>query len=744
MRRKIFTTGAGVAALIVGAHGAHAQETLPTIDVGAERRATSTARTEVEEKTSYRRESAATATKTKTPIMETPVSVQVITPQVIRDQQAVSLNTALKNVSGVVAFDAGQPGDTFDVYIRGFQTRFIYRDGVRMNPQIGGASGGPMMANVDHVEVMKGPASILYGRAEPGGIVNLVMKKPQAEPFYAVEQQVGSWPSYRTTLDATGPIPHIDSVLYRVNVAYENNHGFQDFSGYTNVFVNPTVRWDIDARTSLTAFMEYRASAYAITQGIGAFTNADVGSLIYGARPISFLPRSFNARDPWNRGGSDIVTMGTTFSHDLAEGWNVTHRFQADLEMNVHSYNSYAQWFDPANPALLNRGGYFFPGANGQRYFTNLDVTGKFETGWLEHTLLVGGDLNHESRQAHSYFYVPGTMPALNIFFPTYMNYSPVVADPNSRIDYDYREMWYGFYAQDQIKLPYDLFLLAGVRYDHAIKYDIANNKISDNSDRASPRVGLLWRPIEELSVYGSYTENFGSGAFGANPNGKSLPPQTAQQWEAGVKTELFDKKFTATLAYFNLTKQNVSAPDPNPALAAMGYQVAVGEIQNQGVELDVAGDLSPGWKVIGSYSYLHSNITKDRGRDWSHLDADGNPTPTAGNTGNRLYNTPRHSGSLWMTYELQDSDWRGLRFGGGVVARSLRQGDNENTFQVPGYATIGLMTGYDTQLFGQKVKFQFNVDNLADTRYYNSWGWRNGVYAGAPRSFRGSVRVEF
>lgn len=743
MRRNGFLAGVSAAAFLA-ASVARAQEMLPTIDVGATQRGAANARSEAEEKTSYRRESAATATKTKTPIMETPVSVQVITPQVIRDQQAVSLNTALKNVSGIVAFDGGQPGDTFDVYIRGFQTSFIYRDGVRMNPQIGGAAGGPMMANVDHVEVMKGPASILYGRTQPGGMVNLVMKKPQAEPFYAVEQQVGSWPSYRTTLDATGPIPHMDSVLYRLNVAYENNHGFQDFSGYRNVFVNPVVRWDMDARTSLTAFMEYRSSAYAITQGIGSFTTSDPASAIFGARPISFLPRSFNARDPWNRGYSDIVTLGTVFSHDFSEGWNVTHRFQADLEMNVHSYNSYALWFDPANPTRLNRGAYFFPGANGQRYFTNLDVTGKFDTAGIEHTLLVGGDLNHESRQGHSYFGVAGTMPALDLAAPVYMNYSPAVPDPNSRNDYDYREVWYGFYAQDQIKLPHNVFLLAGLRYDHANRYSIAKNEVSDDSDRVSPRVGLLWRPLEELSVYGSYTENFGQGGFSANPDKRSLPPQTAQQWEAGVKTELFDKRFSATLAYFHIAKQNISAPDPNPALAAIGYSVAVGEVQNQGVELDVAGELAPGWRVIGSYSYLHSNITRDAGLDWGNLDGNGNPTPTAGNTGNRLYNTPRHSGSLWMTYELQDSEWRGLRFGAGAVARSLRQGDNENTFQLPGYATIGLMAGYDTELLGKKVKFQLNVDNLADTRYYNSWGWRNGVFAGASRSFRGSVRVEF
>jgi iron complex outermembrane recepter protein len=145
---------------------------------------------------------------------------------------------------------------------------------------------------------------------------------------------------------------------------------------------------------------------------------------------------------------------------------------------------------------------------------------------------------------------------------------------------------------------------------------------------------------------------------------------------------------------------------------------------------------------MIGSYSYIDSLITKDTGRVF---DSSGALVSVDGNQGNRLHNVPRHSGSLWTTYEFRAGDWRGLKFGGGVVARGLRQGDNANAFQLPGYATIGLMAGYDVELGDTTVKFQFNVDNLADTRYYAaSAGGAAVAFVGAPRSFKGSVRVEY
>ncbi|MBU3888038.1 TonB-dependent siderophore receptor [Methylosinus sp. KRF6] len=737
---------AGVLTLALFSSGALSQESLPTIEIGAA--SSSRPGPRAEDKATYRPQNASTALKTNTPIMETPASIQIVPQQVLQDQQATTISRAIENVSGVAALPPLAAGGVEQFYIRGFQTYDYYRDGVRMN-SIEQNSGAENIANVDRVEVLKGPASILYGRAEPGGVINLVMKKPEATPFYAVQQQAGSWGTYRTTVDATGPITKDDTLLYRFDFAYENNHDFFQFSGNRNIFVAPRLRWNIDAHTQLDIYLDYKSAAFPKGYAIPGLVSSQAASRVYGAGPLSFLPRGFNTSEPWSRGNSDDVVLGYQFSHDFAEGWNIKHKFQAELvdltsqtaaELGINIFK--LPFADRAISA--DRVAVALPAWHTHTYFTNLDVTGKFDLLDTSHTLLVGGDFQH--LDVNGYNLEPALnfscicyISPLNFNAPVHTSYPTFGYDPTTRSDTAFRENWYGFYLQDQVKLPHDFFLLAGLRYDHSNTYNVVTRRTNDDSQKVSPRLGLLWRPVEELSVYGSYLTNFGGSNVGAkNP----MPPQTAEQWEVGVKSEWFDKRVTATIAYYNLIKQNIPAPNPDPQLAAQGYSVAVGEVRNRGVELDVAGEILSGWKVIGSYSYIDSLITKDNGRV---TDTNGVLVSVTGNKGHTLFNVPRHSGSLWTTYEFQNGDWRGLKLGGGVVARGIRQGDNANDFQLPGYATVGLMAGYDFKLEGATVKLQFNVDNLADTRYYPAASSAAfAIFAGAPRSFKGSVRIEY
>jgi len=750
MFRSVLTRGvsAGAVTLALLSCGALAQESLPAIDIGADQATRADRGRRVEDKATYRPSNASTALKTDTPIMETPASIQVVPQQVLLDEQATTIPRAVENVSGVVAIPSLAAGGVEQFYIRGFQTYDYYRDGVRMN-SIEQNSGAENIANVDRVEVLKGPASILYGRAEPGGVINLVTKKPQATPFYAVQQQAGSWGSYRTTLDATGPLTKDESLLYRFNFAYEDNHDFFEFSGNRNIFAAPTLRWNLDARTQLDVYMSYKAAHFPKGYAIPGLVQSQLASRAYGAGPLSFLPRSLNTSEPWSRGNSDDFVVGYAFSHEFAEGWTIKHRAQAEL-VELTSQTAAELGVDIFKLPTLGRAlsadrvAVALPAWSTHTYFTNVDVTGKFDLLDTSHTLLLGGDFQH--LDVNGYTLSPSVdfgcfcyIPPLNLIAPLHTDFLTSAYDPKTRSDTAFRENWYGFYLQDQVKLPHDFFLLAGLRYDHSTTYNAVTRQTNDNSQKVSPRFGLMWRPIEEASLYGSYLTNFGGSNVGAkNP----LPPQTAEQWEVGVKTELFDKRVTATIAYYYLTKQNITAPHPDAVLNAQGYRVAIGEVRNRGVELDVAGEILPGWKVIGSYSYIDSLITKDNGR---LTDSNGVLVSVTGNKGHTLFNVPRHSGSLWTTYELRDGDWRGLKFGGGVVARGIRQGDNLNDFQLPGYATIGLMAGYDFKVDNATVKLQFNVDNLADTRYYAAAGNASfAIFPGAPRSFKGSIRVEY
>ena len=232
-------------------------EALPPIDVGAEHSVAEPGRAGGAGKgdpKAYRVPDATTATKTNTPIMETPISIQVVPQQVLQDQQATSLARAVDNVSGVRSYNSTYIGVNDQFQLRGFSNGNTYVDGLKT---LIGVPGTSTMSNVERVEVLKGPASILYGRAEPGGIVNIVTKKPQETPHAMVEQLFGSWDSYRTAFDATGPLVKDGSVLYRLTGEIDHHHSFRPFNEARNYWVSPVVQWKIDAATQITVDFQY-------------------------------------------------------------------------------------------------------------------------------------------------------------------------------------------------------------------------------------------------------------------------------------------------------------------------------------------------------------------------------------------------------------------------------------------------------------------------------------------------------
>jgi len=407
---------------------------------------------------------------------------------------------------------------------------------------------------------------------------------------------------------------------------------------------------------------------------------------------------------------------------------------------------------DPANCTAQNcpvsRTFFNTPTLNSQIYYTSLNLTGKIDTWGVGHTLLMGWDyLDEDSYQKGAYN--SSTTPTIDLYTPVHSGTDGLLATPDYAYSWRFNESWNGLYMQDQMTLSYHFHLLAGFRYDMAEQ----NNQYvytlpvqpstldHANTNALKPRVGLVWQPLPELSLYGNYVENFGL-TNGHNPDGSLLSPTTAQQKEIGLKTELFDKRFTGSLAWFDLIKQNVATPSADPALAAQGVMSTTGEVRNQGLELDLAGEVWPGVKMIGSYAYINSRITKDAGVGY---DADGNPIPTNGNQGHRYFGVPRHGGSLWTTYEPEEGDLRGLKVGAGMVARGQREGDNENSYQLPGYVLFNLMAGYSLPVGPSKITLQLNANNVLDKTYYNpfSGSGRNYTFA-APRSFLGSIRVEF
>ena len=693
----------------------------------------------------YVQPDATTGTKTDTPIMETPLNVQVITKQVMKDQQVITLDQALKNVSGVTTTTATNGGFSQNIYLRGFPTPTIFRNGFRMDGGESDYGNNQQFANVESIEVLKGPAAILYGRVEPGGMINVITKKPLATPYYSLNQQFGSYNLYRTSIDATGPVTKDDTLLYRMNASYQNNGSFRDLVDGQNIFLAPILKWNINPRTQATLEMEYQHDNSSI----------DTQLLPFQDNHFINLPHSRNLQER-NPLATETIFAGLNWSHQFSDDWSIKHQmimrrqdFNQGAGAFVFNINNDNQQVDRFLSAGHN---------SADTYSSILDLTGHFKTWGLGHTLLFGGDyyrFNNRINQVNSGFVVPSS---INYYDPIHPG-TPAVLDPGTRVLLNTSTDNYGLYLQDQIKLPYNFHVMGGLRYQYIHSTNASafgidsgySSGVPQTNDAVTPRVGLLWQPKDWLSLYSNYAENFGANpnafAFGGtDPSGnplapKPLGPTSAQQWEVGAKTEFFDGRLRATLAYFDLTKQNVATTDASHPVECGGAacSIALGGVESKGPELDIQGEVLPGWKMIATYANQDVRITKS------------NDTADSGSTflvGNRMQFVPRNISSFWSTYEIQQGQLDGFKFGGGVnMQDSVVNADN--TFKSPGYVLVGLMTGYSMQVGKSKITAQLNVNNLLDKSYFTNAapqlgaGFGYGTFS-TPRMLMGSINIQY
>ncbi len=661
----------------------------------------------------YNRSNAATATKTDTPIMETPISIQVVPRAVMQDQQSIQVGDAIKNVSGVFqGFTFG--GFSEEFMIRGFNTKYAnYYDGLRFQ-----AARLPL-ANAQNVEVVKGAAANLYGRIEPGGMINVVTKRPQASPYYALEQQFGSYDLYRTTADATGAVNKDGSLMYRLNLEYLNKNSFRDYGFTDRVFVAPSLTWKISDRTQLDLDFMYSDED----------TQEDYGLVAIGNRPAEIPHSRFLGEPSTDKSNTVLYNTGLTLSHAFTDDWKVRAKFN-----KLNRDASDPQTYPAAGRGMNEQTGVlqrnFFGGiGNDDTYLGTVDLTGRFSTWGIKHNALVGWDYYNYDFKFQGYDYRAAVTSTINVFNP---QYNPVNVSqlPYNSFSSSTRE-WNGVYFQDQITLFDKLHILGGGRYDWAsVESGNSGNSLAQalagsttlNNERFSPRVGLLYQPWQWLSLYGNYVESLGSPNNAMGINGQILQPEIAEQYEAGFKTAFFDERLISNVAFYDLTKQNLAVGIPGTR-----FSEAIGKARSQGVEIDVTGRVSDGLSFIGSYAYTDAVILK------------GN------NAGNRLWNVPRNSGSLWAKYDLQYEALRGLSVGAGAYFQGQKQGDNVNSYQLPGWGRIDMLVKYQLPVAKAKTTLQFNIENLLDHEYYTATlNDRFSVNVGQPRTFMGSIKVEF
>ncbi|MEA5513949.1 TonB-dependent siderophore receptor [Nodularia sp. UHCC 0506] len=665
-------------------------------------------------------------TRTDTPIIDVPQAIQVIPQQVIQDQGTRSVGEVLKNTSSASTGRTPSQAQALNPVIRGFESGNILRNGLR-DETLRFTSD---ISNVERVEILKGPASVLFGRGDLGGVINLVTKQPLDRPYYGFEYQVGQFGLHRPTIDFSGPLDQ-NGIAYRLNAGYQTAESFKKFENSESFFISPIVRLISNENTTLTANLEYlKYRNFQTAPDLPAS-----GTVI--PNPNGRVPRDANLGEPSLSETETFVTrLGYQLDHRLNSNWSLKSELSTSF-LDIPKNTSITPISNSVRADGLNNNGrtvrrfLLENPTNLSTFVLNNNLIGKFKTGSIEHNLLFGVEVSREQTKDQIDF---RQISAIDIFNPVYRPESvSSFVIPFGNIDT--RKNSVGIYAQDQISLSQNIILVLGGRLDFSHqKYEdllSASESFERNDTVFSPRVGVVIKPRENLSLYASYSQSFSpvigrtrvlvNEQTGQSIIGEPFEPERGTQYEIGLKANLLGDRLSTTLAFYNLERTNVAAQGLSEPLS----QIQIGKQRSQGIELDVAGEILPGWNITASYAYTDTKILEDSRPEFQDK---------------QLQNVPKNAFGLWSSYEFQSGNFKGLGLGLGVFTQGERQGDLRNTFTLPSYWRT------DASIFYRRDKFRaaINIQNLFDQNYWEGARDIVRIVPGAPFTLTGNISWEF
>ncbi|MEH2392109.1 MAG: TonB-dependent siderophore receptor [Nostoc sp.] len=663
------------------------------------------------EQDGYGATDASSATRTDTPIRDIPQSIQVIPRQVIEDRVITDPDDAVRTVSGVIPSNPSYEGALSAFSIRGFDSGSnVLRNGVR-EIDFGSTSRNDL-TNIERVEILKGPASVLYGQGSLGGAVNIVTKQPLRDPFYNLEFLTGSYDLYRGAVDFSGPLNDSRTVLYRLNAFYQDSNTFIDFSRNNRWLVNPVVSWQISPNTKLTIEGDVSKTVSQTSAGLPA-----VGTVL--PNPNGKIPINRFIGEPGDFETFSYARIGYDLQHQFSKDWSVRNVFRYEVSKRGGSGFTAGSSLDP-DGRTLSRSYFDDPNpktddtVNG--FILATDLTGKFQTGSIKHTLLFGTEVYNSKRTGFEY--ISGEVAPLDLFNPVYGSPRGAVEDRGNSTQ---SSGFVGVYLQDQIALADNLKLVLGGRYDWANQESkdlIADTNTSQSDQAFSPRVGIVYQPIQPISLYASYSRSFNPNS-GTNANGNLFDPESGTQYEVGIKGDL-SNKLSATLALFDLTRSNVLTTDPNNS----NFSIQTGKQRSRGIELDLSGEILPGWSIAAGYAYIDARISEDT--DYA--------------VGNRLVNAPKNSFGLFTSYKFQSGSLEGWGLGLGLFYVGEREGDLNNSFQLPSYFRTDASIFYKRD----RLRAAVSIKNLFNVDYYESSSDILRVFPGEPVTVQGTISWQF
>jgi len=680
---------------------------------------------------SYTADEASTATRIPVPVQDVPRSVETVTRQVMDDQKVIRMDQTLRNVSGT-SMPSTQGGRGGDFMIRGFRSDLnVFKNGFREDSTFG-ARASRDVANLQNIEVIKGPPSYLYGRSDPGGVINQITKDPLRNRYYSGELIFGSYNLYRPNMDIGGPLNDSKTLTYRFNGVYENSGSYREGVKSERVFLAPTFGWEAGSRDTFRLELEYLYDRSPIDRGLVAV----------GDGPAN-IPISRFLGDPTKQGNINQGKATLTYLHDFNAMW----RWRTALRVAVaaEEYNSLESWFMDDATGILALAQFHIPTLVQSNYMQN-EVHGKFSTGSVKHKLLAGVELGWEysKQNVMSDSADFANLNTIDIYNPLYSFRSNQLV---SQFNGSTRNTIVGVYAGDQIDLLENVHMHIGGRYDYFFQnqsqdpslFNPAGGNDRQTENHFSPSAGLNYQPIKQVAIYANYTQSFApQSTLARSASGELFKPETGEQIEGGFKFQFFEGRLRSTLAAFNIKKKNVLTDDVSQGPGS-GFLIATGQQRSTGFEFDVAGQVFPGFELIANYAYIKAVVSED-------------------NTfvvGSRLPNVPLNQGSLWGTYFFQEGVAKGFGAGLGMYAQSARNGifqcQDPTACQAP-FSMAGFVR-MDAALYYRKPEVfnktnllaAINFTNLLDQRYFTgSQNFREIIYTGAPLTVLGSIKLEF
>ncbi|WP_437887421.1 TonB-dependent siderophore receptor [Phytobacter sp. V91] len=658
----------------------------------------------------YQPLTSSSATLTTMPLLDIPQVVNTVSDEVLQDQHATTLDEALYNVSNVV--QTNTLGGTQDAFVRrGFGAN---RDGSIMTNGLKTVLPRSFNAATSRVEVLKGPASTLYGILDPGGLINVVTKRPQTTFGGSVSATSTSFGGGTADFDVTGPIEGT-RLAYRLIGEYQNEDYWRNFGKEKSTFISPSLTWFGD---DATVSVLYSHRDYKTPFDRGTIFDLNTKKAVNVSRETRF-DEPFNITD----GESDLAQLNAEYR--LNSAW--TAKFDYSFSQDKYSDNqSRVMAYDAATGNLTRRVDAT-QGSTQRMHSTRADLQGNVDIAGFYNEILTGVSYENYDLLRTDMIRCKNAKD-FNIYNPTYGNASECTSVSAADSDQTIKQESYSAYVQDALYLTDKWIAVAGVRYQYYTEYAGKGRPFNVNTDSSdeqwTPKFGMVYKLTPSISLFGNVAQSFMPQYSIASYIG-DLPPETSTAWEVGAKFDLFDG-VTANISLFDIHKRNVMYSE---IVGDETVAKTAGRVRSQGVEMDIAGALTSNMNVIASYSYTDAKVLEDP-------EYAGKPMP----------NVPRHTGSVFLTYDIHNMPGGNtLTLGGGGHGVNRRSATNGADYYLPGYFVADAFAAYKMKL-QYPVTLQLNVKNLFDKTYYTSSITTNnlGNQIGDPREVQFTVKMDF